>query len=251
MKAMILAAGVGRRLRPLTNRCPKALIEIDGISMLEIVIRRLMRAGVDEIVINVFHLADMVLDFLKASRHFGIRIEISREAKLLDTGGGLKKVAHFFNDGTPFFLHNVDVVSDIDLVRMYRLHLDRPALATLAVQARPSSRYLLFADDGQLCGWESVAENKRQWARAPVQAAERLAFTGIHVISPEMFPKMSERGVFPITRTYLRLAGQGERIQSFRVDECYWADIGGPAKLEEVRRQARERGGWSKVFELR
>ena len=242
MKAMILAAGIGSRLRPLTERCPKALVEINGVSMLEIVIRRLLKAGVDEIVVNVFHLAEMIVDFVKSKRHFGIRIEVSREVELLDTGGGLKKVASFFDDGAPFFLHNVDVVTDIDLGRMYRFHLDRPALATLAVQTRTSSRYLLFDERGQLCGWESVAENERQWAGASVERAERLAFTGVHVISPAILPRMSEGAVFPIIRTYLCLAGQGERIQAFRADEWYWADIGGPTKLEEVQRQVKALG---------
>ncbi|HEV8672957.1 MAG TPA: nucleotidyltransferase family protein [Methylomirabilota bacterium] len=242
MKAMILAAGIGSRLRPLTDHCPKALVELNGVPMLEIVIRRLLGAGVDELVVNVFHLPEMIVNFLKSKRDFGIRIEVSRERELLDTGGGLKKVAHFFDDGAPFFLHNVDVVTDIDLSRMYRFHLDRPALATLAVQAKTSSRYLLFDGGGQLCGWESVVQSKRLWAGAPVERAERLAFTGIHVVSPEIFPRMSEGGVFPIIRTYLGLAGRGERIQSFRADEWYWADIGGPAKLEEVRRQVRDLG---------
>jgi NDP-sugar pyrophosphorylase family protein len=242
MKAMILAAGVGSRLRPLTDHCPKALIELNGVPMLEIVIRRLLEAGVDEIVVNVFHLAEMIVNFLESKRQFGIRIEVSREAELLDTGGSLKKVAHFFDDGTPFFLHNVDVVTDIDLGRMYRFHLARPALATLAVQAKTSRRYLLFDGRGQLCGWESVGENTRLWAGAPVERAERLAFTGVHVISPEIFPRMSEGKAFPIIRAYLRLAGHGERIQSFRADEWYWADIGSPAKLEDVRRQVRELG---------
>src|SRR5574342_1277295 len=113
MKAMILAAGVGNRLRPLTDTCPKALIDINGVPMLEIVLRRLINAGCTEVVINVFHLAEMIVDFLRAKNNFGIRIEISRETSLLNTGGGLKKVADFFNDGRPFLVHNVDVLSNI------------------------------------------------------------------------------------------------------------------------------------------
>jgi NDP-sugar pyrophosphorylase family protein len=242
MKAMILAAGRGSRLRPLTDHCPKALVEINGVPMLELAIRRLRKAGVDEIVVNVWHLADMIVAFLKAKGAFGMRIEVSREAELLDTGGGLKQAAPFFDDGQPFFLHNVDVVTDLDLERLYRFHVERPALATLAVQARPSGRYLLFDDGGQLCGWESVAERRRQWAAAPVERSEALAFTGIQVISPALLPRMGDGAVFPIIRTYLELAGRGERIQAYRADGCYWADIGGPARLEEVRRELEERG---------
>ncbi|MBI4387052.1 MAG: NTP transferase domain-containing protein, partial [Elusimicrobia bacterium] len=190
MKAMILAAGEGRRLRPLTDRCPKALIEVGGVPMLEIVIRRLMRAGVDAIVINTFHLADQIEAFLKAKKNFGIRIEISRETELVDTGGGLKKASWFFDDGQPFFLHTVDAVTDIDLLEMVRFHEQKKAIATLAVQARPTARHLLFDSEGLLCGWESVQEKKIIWTKAPVPSAERLAFNAIHVVSPEIFPRM-------------------------------------------------------------
>ncbi len=239
---MILAAGVGQRLRPLTETCPKALIEVGGLAMLEIVLRRLIRAGVTEAVLNAHHLADRIADFLQARKSFGIRIELSREVKLLDTGGGLKKVAGFFDDGRPFFLHNVDAFSEIDLGRMYRFHLQEGGLASLAVQARESARSLLFDAKGLLCGWESAAEGRREWARGPVEEAQALAFNGIHVISPEIFPKLSEEGAFSITRAYLRLAGQGERIQAFRSDESYSRDIGTPEKLAEARQRARKRG---------
>jgi NDP-sugar pyrophosphorylase family protein len=241
MKAMILAAGRGSRLRPLTDHCPKALVEINGVPMLELAIRRLRKAGVNEIVVNVWHLADMIVAFLRAKGDFGIRIEVSREAELLDTGGGLKQAAPFFDDGQPFFLHNVDVVTDLDLERLYRFHLERSPLATLAVQSRPSGRYLLFDDGGQLCGWESVEERRREWAAAPVERPESLAFTGIQVISPALLPRMGEDRVFPIIRTYLELAGRGERIQAYRADGAYWADIGGPARLEAVRRELAQR----------
>jgi len=241
MKAMILAAGVGSRLRPLTDTCPKALIEIDGAPMLEIVLRRLINAGCVEVIINVFHLADMIIDFLRAQRNFGIHIEISREAEPLDTGGGLKKAADFFDDGASFFLHNVDVLSDIDLKAMYRFHTDNAAVATLAVQSRKTSRYFLFDETDQLCGWESFAENKKTLAKTPKGNAERLAFNGIHVISPAIFSKMSETGIFSINQTYLRLAGEGEKILAFRMENYYWRDIGRLEKLAEVRREAETR----------
>jgi NDP-sugar pyrophosphorylase family protein len=241
MKAMILAAGVGSRLRPLTDTCPKALIDINGVPMLEIVLKRLIQAGCTEVVINVFHLADMIVDFLRARNNFGIRLEISRETALLDTGGGLKKVADFFDDGQPFFVHNVDVLSDLDLQKMYRAHVESTALATLAVQSRSTGRYFLFDATGALCGWESVAENKQVFAKLPSGKCERLAFNGIHVISPEIFPKMHETGAFSINQTYLRLAGEGEKILAFRMDDYYWRDIGRPEKLEQARRETKGR----------
>src|SRR5256885_6569933 len=148
MKAMILAAGLGTRLRPLTDSRPKALVEINGRTLLEITLTRLRAFGVNEVIINVHHFADMVVGYLKSHNNFGLRIEVSREDDLLlDTGGGLKKAAHFFVDDPndePFLLHNVDVISTIDLERMLRAHNENHALATLAVQDRKSSRHLLF-----------------------------------------------------------------------------------------------------------
>ncbi len=235
MKAMVLAAGVGSRLRPLTDATPKALIEVGGETMLERVLRRLAAAGVTAAIVNLFHLPDKIESFLK-SRDLGLRIALSRETELLDTGGGLKKAAPFFDDGKPFFVHNVDVDSEIDLKALYRRHLESPALATLSVRARPSSRLLLFDREGRLRGRE--AGGRAEWAGAPVEDAEKLGFDGIHVVSPELFPRMTETGVFPILRAYLRLAAEGERLQSFRSDPYYWADIGDPKKLESARRRA-------------
>ena len=239
MKAMVLAAGVGARLRPLTAERPKALIEIEGVAMLELVFRRLISAGVTEAIVNTFHLPEKIGEFLKAKRSFGIRVELSRENELLDTGGGLKKAAWFFDDGKPFFVHNSDVFSAIDLQAMHRFHVQSGALATLAVQARDSGRRLLFDEQGLLCGRE--AEGRRELAR-PAAAFERLGFSGIHVISPELISKMTEEGVFSINKTYLRLAAAGEKIQAFRCDGSFWRDIGAPEKLEEARRLAREQG---------
>jgi len=236
MKAMILAAGVGSRLRPLTDSTPKALLDVGGVPMVERVIRRLTVAGVTELVVNLFHLGDRIVEFLASKGNFGLRIEFTREVELLDTGGGLKNAAWFFDDGRPFFLHNVDVLSDIDLDGLLRLHRQVGALATLAVQSRPGSRQLLFDPSGRLCGRES--SEGVEWATGPVNDVERLAFTGIHVIDPRILPKMTETGAFPITRTYLRLAGDGGRIVAHRADGRYWQDIGSPDKLEAARKRA-------------
>jgi len=234
MKAMILAAGVGNRLRPLTDRMPKALVEVGGVPMIERVIGRLASAGVTDIVVNLFHLGDRIVEFLASKGNFGLRIQFMREVELLDTGGGLKNAAWFFDDGRPFFLHNVDVVSELDLTVLLRFHEDAGSLATLAVQPRPSSRQLLFDTSGRLAGRERP--DGVEWARGPVVPVERLGFTGIHVIDPAIFSRMNETGIFPITRSYLRLAGEGEKIVAFRADGTYWQDIGSPEKLEHARR---------------
>ncbi len=234
MKAMILAAGLGTRLRPLTDHRPKALVEVAGRTLLEITLARLRTFGISDVIINVHYFADMILKYLEKNDNLGMRIEISREEVLLDTGGGLKKAAYFFREQSePFILHNVDVISTIDLGRMVQFHAENQALATLAMQDRKTSRYLLFDEARQLCGRRSGSDEKTELVRSsqPVQA---LAFSGIHVISPRIFSMMSEEGVFSIIQSYLRLAAQGEKILGFRVDEYYWRDLGRPENVVQA-----------------
>jgi NDP-sugar pyrophosphorylase family protein len=245
MKAMILAAGLGTRLRPLTDNRPKALVEVGGRTLLEITLSRLRGFGVSEVIINVHHFADTVVDYLKANDNFGIRIEVSREEVLLDTGGGLKKAAHFFleNSSTsdePFILHNVDVISTVDLGRMVQSHAESEALATLAVQDRETSRYLLFDEQLHLCGRRAGRDQAPEMVRN-TQLTKALAFSGIHVISPRLFKVLTEEGVFSIITSYLRLAGQGERIIAFRADEYYWRDLGRPENVAQATRDFKDK----------
>jgi len=243
MKAMVLAAGLGTRLRPLTNDRPKALVEVNGRSLLEITLTRLRDFGIHDVIINVHHYADIVMDCVRSAGNFSMRIEFSCEDILLDTGGGLKKAAWFLSDSgdpgasatkdEPFILHNVDVISNIDLQRMVEVHKQSAALATLAVQDRKTSRYLLFNDHLQLCGRRLVKEDKTEIVR-PSQRMSELAFAGIHVISPRIFPLLTEEGVFSIIPAYLRLASQGENIQAFRADEYYWRDLGKPENIQQA-----------------
>jgi mannose-1-phosphate guanylyltransferase len=277
MKAMILAAGLGTRLRPLTNDRPKALVELNNRTLLEITITRLRSFGVTEAIINVHHFAGVVIDYLKSKNDFNMRLEISREDdQLLDTGGGLKKAAWFFQENPtrpdePFFLHNVDVVSNIDLNAMLQFHKDHDALATLAVQSRPSSRQLLFNDNLQLAGRRIHNQNELvPTAVADIAGAKNchserseesafsshsplttnhsplppskesspllpLAFSGIHIISPRLLPMLTESTpAFSIIDSYLRLASQGEKILAFRHDTSYWRDLGKPADLAQA-----------------
>ncbi|MFL6385894.1 MAG: NDP-sugar synthase [Terriglobales bacterium] len=246
MKAMVLAAGLGTRLRPLTNDRPKALVEVSGRTLLEITLTRLRDFGINDVIINVHHHADMVIGHAKAAGNFGMHIEFSREDVLLDTGGGLKKAAWFLaasgdpsanptstTKDEPFILHNVDVISNIDLQRMVEAHKQSAALATLAVQDRKTSRYLLFNHHLQLCGRRLVKEEKTEIVR-PSQNMAELAFAGIHVISPRIFPLLTEDGIFSIIPAYLRLAPQGEKIQAFRADEYYWRDLGKPENIQQA-----------------
>ena len=234
MKAMVLAAGLGTRLRPLTNDRPKALVEVAGRTLLEIALRRLSDFGIRDVIINVHHFADMVVDYLRANDNFGMQIEVSREDALLDTGGGLNKAGWFFaGDSDPFILHNVDVISTIDLQAMLRCHDEKQSLATLAVQKRPTSRYLLFDERLQLCGRRLVREQKVEIVRAASQTHE-LAFAGIHVISPRLLSMLTEEGSFSIINSYLRLAGQRERIVGFRADAYEWQDLGTPENVAQA-----------------
>jgi NDP-sugar pyrophosphorylase family protein len=262
MKAMVFAAGLGTRLRPLTSDRPKALVTIGGRTLLEITLARLRSFGVGEAIVNVHHYADQIVAYLAANRDFGMRIEVSREEVLLDTGGGLKKAAWFFQESgahvdEPFVVHNVDVLSTIDLARMAEFHRQRNALATLAVAARATSRPLLFDAEGRLARRGAAASEKSNaaptlatktetpqgWgtqvgsaqAAGPAQPSHPLAFSGIHVVSPRIFPRLIEEGAFSIVDAYVRLAAAGESILGFRADGAYWRDLGRPEQLAEAK----------------
>lgn len=237
MKAMVLAAGLGTRLRPLTNDRPKALVDVAGKTLLELTLTRLRSFGVREVIINVHHFADMVVEYLNAHQNFGMQIAISREDVLLDTGGGLKKAAWFFLENKePFLVHNVDVLSSIDLARMTAFHVQQQAIATLAVQDRATSRYLLFDSEGHLRGRRAGRDGPLELVR-PAHHVDAFAFAGIHIISPRLLPLLTEDGAFSIITSYLRLASVGEKICAFRADEYAWRDMG---KLENIAKAAED-----------
>lgn len=243
MKAMILAAGLGARLRPLTDGTPKALVDVGGAPLLEFILKRLAEAGVTQFIVNTHHQADKLTNFLEDKKSKGLKVEISRETFFpLETGGGLKKAAWFFDDGKPFFLCNGDVYTEMDLAAMYAAHPESGTLATLAVKERPSSRQLLFDRDLNLRGRSDASKEGPEWAGTPVADPLKLPFSGVHVISPEIFPLMTETGVFSIMDVYLRLAGTGAKIKGYRMDDAYWADIGTLEKLEALKRYVAQTG---------
>ncbi len=233
MKAMVFAAGLGTRLRPLTDRAPKALVEVGGVPMLGRVLRRLAEAGVTEAVVNAHHFSGKIADYLSAGG-FGLGTRLSlEEERPLETGGGLKKAAPFLSGGEPFFAYNADVWSETDLKALYSAHLSSGALATLAVRDRPSRRRLLFDEELRLRGREG----------GPAAGLRALAFGGVQVVSPEIFPEMTEEGVFSVTDVYLRLAAAGRKINGFVDESPFWSDIGDLERLESVRlRAAAEEG---------
>lgn len=244
MKAMIFAAGLGTRLRPLTDDRPKALVEVAGRPMLEHVIERLLSAGADELVINVHHFGDKVMDFLAKHDNFGVRVHISDERSCsdqpLETGGGILQARRWLDDGAPFIVHNADILTDLNLNAFYAYHWQRRALASLLVKPRTTQRYLLVDDDGRLHGWTNVqtGELKPEGVTLDLTALHRLAFGGVHVMSPEIFPLLEQyaagRQAFGITPFYIDTCHH-HPIYGYQPDGAYtWFDIGKPETLQQA-----------------
>jgi len=234
MKAMIFAAGMGTRLRPLTDNTPKALIPIGGKPMLEHIILKLKNAGFEELIVNIHHEGQQIIDFIAANSNFGIQIEISDERDyLLDTGGAIKKASHFLGDREPFLVHNVDIFSNVNLRKLYAEHLQDKPLATLLVSKRDTSRYLLFNKNNLLCGWRNheTGEVKSYYPDFDPAQYMEYAFGGIHVISPEIFEWMDEwTGKFPIINFYLSICAK-TKINAYPAEDLKLLDIGKPEAL--------------------
>lgn len=233
MKAIIFAAGLGTRLRPLTNNKPKALVEINGTPLLEIALRHLKTHGFHQLIVNIHHFGEQIIQFLEAHNNFGLEIQISDErALLLETGGGLKKAAWFLK-GAPFLAYNADIITDMDLKAFYDYHLKADALASVAVRQRESSRYLQFDKNNNLCGWTNVKTGEVKTSRATDQVTNR-AFSGIHMLSPEIFDFMPEQDKFSIIDVYLE-AAKSKIIKGYPHDQDLWLDVGKPEALELAR----------------
>lgn len=238
---MIFAAGLGSRLRPLTDHMPKALVPVAGKPMLERVILRLKEAGFNDITINIHHFGEQIIDFLHANDNFGVDIHISDERdRLLDTGGGIKKARPLLESREPFLVHNADILTDLDLNAFYRHHLESKADATLLVSERKTSRYLLFDGNCHLHGWinKSTGEVKPEGFLYKEGDYQELAFGGLHVISPSIFRYMENEqwtGKFSIIPFYVDVCREA-RIQGYAGDNKKWFDVGKPetlAKAEE------------------
>ena len=236
MKAMIFAAGLGTRLKPLTDHMPKALVPVAGKPMLEHVIQKLIAFRCDEIVINVHHFANQIIDFLKEKNNFGITIHISDETDmLLDTGGGIKKAASFFQE--PFLIHNVDILSNVDLKALYEYHLTSGNDATLLVSPRKTVRYLLFDEKKHLCGWvnKDTLQTKPEGFVYQPEIQKEYAFSGIHIVSPTLFNYMGENwtGKFPIMDFYLQTC-QEAKLGGYAKEDLQLIDIGKPETLAQA-----------------
>lgn len=238
MKAMILAAGLGTRLKPLTDNKPKALVEIKGKTLLEIAINKLKKHGFTDIIINVHHFANQIIEFLKKNNNFNINIQVSDETSmLLDTGGGIFNAKWFFKKEKAFLVYNVDIISDIDLKELYEFHIMTEAIATLAVKNRETSRQLLFDTANNLCKWRNVLTEEEIIAREAFGQDYPFAFSGIHVLSSKIFDLIEERGCFSIIDVFLKLAKDYE-IKSYNHNNTSWKDMGRYEYVKEYNESA-------------
>lgn len=234
MKAMIFAAGIGSRLKPLTDDIPKALIPVGGQPMLGALIRRLAKQGVSSFIVNVHHFSAQVIDYLNKEEFKGLKISISDESgKLLDTGGGLFRAAGFFSDGAPFLAYNVDVLCDINVNEMLEHHQAEGNLATLAVSRRNSSRLLLLDGQNYLKGWQDTKTGEVVRVTGAVGKLTPLAFSGIHIIDPAIFAFTRKNKPFPIIELYLRLA-ENYRIGVYIHEPYNWVDMGSADGLKKA-----------------
>jgi NDP-sugar pyrophosphorylase family protein len=233
MNAMIFAAGLGSRMQPITNSCPKALVKIGELTLLEIALNKMAKLGISKVVVNVHHFANQVVEFIENYLHDGMEICISDESnQLLDTGGGLLKAAPLFDKDSPILIYNVDVFTNANLQNLVDYHQQSNNLATLLVQNRNASRYLMFDENNLLCGWKNPKTIDELWVEEP-KPSKQMGFNGIQIINYQLLNLINEEGAFPIIPTYLQLA-KSNRIGGWDKWTGEWFDIGSPDKLNNV-----------------
>ena len=237
MQAMIFAAGLGTRLKPLTDRIPKALVRVGGEPLLKRVIFQLKDAGFTRIVVNVHHFSNQIIDYLRDNDNFGMDIRISDESdKLLETGGGIKKAWPLFDQKEPVLIHNVDILSNVDLKKFYQMEAETPLADRLLVSVRKTKRYLLFDDTMRLVGWTNIetGEVKSPYKDLDPKQYKMYAFSGIHMVAPSLFPLMEEEpDKFPIMDFYLRHCDK-VRIEGYVKNDLKLMDVGKQETLKEA-----------------
>lgn len=242
MKAMILAAGLGTRLRPLTNTIPKALAPINDCPAIEYVIHFLKKNCVDEIIINLHYKGDQIRGFIKSKNNFNIKIEFSDESdNLLDTGGGLKKASWFFEQGEPFYLINSDIITEIDLIQALDFHNKQKGLATLITRPENSKRKLFIDENKCFCGLTGTETSDPIIFKGNESFLTNSTFSGIHIINPGLFKYFEEKEKFSIIDTYIKAGKDGASIFTYHEDKSFWIDIGTPEQLEKTREYFRQK----------
>jgi NDP-sugar pyrophosphorylase family protein len=237
MKAMILAAGLGTRLKPWTNHHPKALAAVNGKSLLQHNVEYLQQFGINEVIVNVHHFADQIINAIDTNKGWGSKITISDETnEVLETGGGLLKAAWFFKEDKPFVLMNVDILTDLDLLRMAHFHKQNPVVATLATTNRETSRYFLFNEKNNLCGWRNIKTGAEKTGLNPLAGNEvQKAFSGVHIIHPRIFSSIWQTGKFSMVELYLSIMDT-HLINSFDHSDSAFIDVGKPESIAEAER---------------
>jgi MurNAc alpha-1-phosphate uridylyltransferase len=227
MKAMLLAAGLGTRLAPFTNSHPKALARVGDVTLLEWSIRYLQRFGITEVIVNVHHYADQIVAAIADAEGWGSEVSISDEREeVLETGGGVKKAAPFFKSEVAFVVMNVDVLTDLKLDALIEHHNTKAPLATLAVMARNTSRYLLFNEELELQGWKNEKTGELKG-----RDGSPYAFSGIQVISGKLLDSIEQQGKFSLIDVYLHAATRGQHIQGYDHSSGKFLDVGKPESL--------------------
>ncbi|WMJ73971.1 nucleotidyltransferase family protein [Cytophagaceae bacterium ABcell3] len=235
MKAMIFAAGLGTRLKPFTNNKPKALAEVNGVTLLERNIGYLKSFGINEFIVNVHHFPDQILNLLKENENYGCKIHISDETEqLLETGGGLKKATPVLDGQEPFVVMNVDILTDLDIASMLDYHQRHKPMVTLAVTKRTTSRYFLFNDKNELCGWKNTKSGEEKVVKDEPELEEK-AFSGIHIIEPDFLHMISQEGKFSIVEVYLELC-KNQKILGFDHSNGILIDVGKPEAVNEAEK---------------
>ncbi len=231
---MIFAAGLGTRMKPLTDTMPKALVPVNGTPLLEIVIRRLIFFGIKDIIINVHYMAEQIEDFLAEKNNFGINISISDEReKVLETGGGLKKAQWFFDDKKPFLVCNTDILCDIDIYKLQAQHAENQSIATLAVQKRATSRYLLFDEKNNLSGWLNTKSGEVKLSRNESKKLQMLAFSSFQILETKIFDYLpKDKDVFSTIDLFLAVS-EKEIIKAYETT-AKWLDVGTPQNIPQA-----------------
>ncbi|MBP8959085.1 MAG: NTP transferase domain-containing protein [Bacteroidales bacterium] len=233
LKTMIFAAGLGTRLKDITNDIPKALVVLNGKTALQIAVEKATQYGFGDIIVNIHHHAGLMRAEAERLNKLGYRITLSDESDLLlETGGGLYKAKWFF-DERPFLIYNVDIITSLDINKLYKFHIEKNGIATLAVKNRPDIKYFLIGDNDLLAGWCNTSTAEEIIVRNAGEL-KKTGFSGIHIANPEIFSYMKE-GIYSMTSFYLELARIRD-IYAFKHEEDYWFNIGTPQELEEVRR---------------
>jgi NDP-sugar pyrophosphorylase family protein len=232
MKVLLLAAGMGTRLRPLTNNLPKALIEINGKTLLERNLLKLKEAGFQDIIINLHYLPKMIIDFLDEKQNFGLHIEFSFEYPILDTGGAIKKAKSLLYGKDSFLVHNVDVLSDIDLFDLIKTHETGSALATLAVSQRKTNRNILFNNNMEMIGWTNHSTGELKISPDALPNYREFAFSGVQVVKSDVFTLFGDEDIFSIIDTYISIS-KSHIIAGYIHSPDHWFDVG---KIEDIQK---------------